>query len=112
VAETAIRSNLDQTADVLGHFTAEVTLYAIVVLNVGCDSVDLVLRKIVRLLGGVDLASGEDIVRTLRSNTVDITEREAALLLARNVHTHESRHVIYSLLLINPDAVYGADLCK
>ena len=97
MAQAAIGSNLDQAADVLGHLTAEVALHAIVILDEGRDCVDLILCEIVRLLGGVNLASGENIVRALRSNTVDIAEREATMLLARDVHTHESRHVIVSL---------------
>jgi len=111
VAETAVGPDLDQTADVLGDLAAEVALNAVVVLDESRDRVDLVLRYVVGLLHRVDLDRRKHVIGALGPNTVDIAQGEANVLLARDIHTHHSWHVVFTSFL-SPAAACGAGSCK
>ena len=90
---------------------AEVALNAVVLLDVRRDRVDLVLRDVVGLLRGVDLASRQNVISAFRPDTVDIAKREANVLLARDIHTHHSWHVVFTSFL-SPAAACGAGSCR
>ena len=85
---SAIGPDLDQTADVLRNLATEITLDTVVVLDESRDRVDLVLSYFVGLLHRVDLYRRKHVIGALRPYSVDIAEREANVLLARDVHTH------------------------
>ena len=108
---SAIGPDLDQTADVLRNLAAEITLDTVVVLDESRDRVDLVLSNVVGLLHRVDVHRRKHVIGALRPNTVDIAEREANVLLARNIHTHQSRHS-FVYLFLSPGAACGAGLCR
>ena len=99
MAETAVRPDLDQTADVLGDFAAEIALDAVVFLDESSDRVDLILRDVVGLLHRVDLDRRKHVIGALRPNTMDIAQGEANVLLARDIHTHHSRHICFTSFL-------------
>ena len=92
MTETAVGTDLDQTADILRNLTAQITLDPEVVLDESRDRVDLVLRYVVRFLHRIDIDRRKHVIGALRPNTVNIPKSEANMLLSRNIHTHQSRH--------------------
>jgi hypothetical protein len=92
MTETAVGTDLDQTADILRNLTAQITLDPEVVLDESRDRVDLILCYVVRLLHRIDIDRRKHVIGALGPNTMDIPKGEANMLLPWNVHTHHSRH--------------------
>jgi hypothetical protein len=98
MAQTAIRTDLDQTADILGNLAPQVAFNTEVILNVRRERVNLILSDVVGLLDRIDIASRQNVISAFWPDTVDVSEGEADLLLARDIHTHHSRHICFTSL--------------
>src|SRR5439155_7321017 len=92
VAQSLVAADLDLALDVGGDLAAEVTLDLQVLVDVRADTSDLFVGEIAHpgLHGKVDRLA--DVLRGRAADAVDIGERDAEVLLARDVDTGNSGH--------------------
>ena len=117
---TAIAVNFNETLDVKSYFTTEVTLYVVVSFDLITKSRDLTLGKILCASVGIDAGLGKNVLRALKTYTLDVCERDFYALVVGNINTSYTSHFdIYSFVSlmssnlpeskISPDAAYASD---
>jgi hypothetical protein len=88
----AVALGVLQPLDVLLDLPAQGALHRVVGVDLGGDRGQLLVVKRVRPALAVDAALGQDVVGHLRSDAVDVAEREADLLLLGDVDAGDAGH--------------------
>ena len=114
MSDTAIAIDFNQALDVKSNFTAEVTLYAIVCFDFITERGYFSFGKILSASVRIDAGFSKNVLRALKTDTVNVCERDLYALVVGNINTsYTSNFDIYSFLnlmstelrrQINPDA--------
>src|SRR5690348_14068842 len=99
MTEAAIAGDIEQTLDTHLHFRAQLTLYLELICNGRTDSIQLVVVPFMHLLVYTDSSLFQDVFSSRRSDTINIGETNFASFVLWQIHTGNTRHNYYFLLL-------------
>ena len=90
MALAAVAVDLDQTLDVLAHFTAKVTLDRVVLLDVVADANELFICKVARTRSGVDAGRRQELAGAGRADAIDVAQGDLDALLVGGCRRRKS----------------------
>src|SRR5262249_9613263 len=99
VAQTTIAADVAQPGDVLEYLPLQRPLDGVFLVEDGRQPADLVVRQLLGTPLRIDARLFADAQRQGRADTVDVTEGNMRRLIARQVHTQNTRHDVLPLSL-------------
>src|SRR5206468_1469800 len=93
VTQPAVAAQVHQALDVHRHLAAEVTLDLVGVLDDLADLARLVLGEVLGAGGEVDARLGDDVVRGLVADPVDVLQRDHSALVRGKIDAGDTSHL-------------------
>jgi hypothetical protein len=94
VTNALVGADLDLAADVSGDLTSEVTLVLDVRLDVVAELDQVLVREVTDAGVGVDTRGGQRLLGAGATHSEDVGESDLDALLAREVHTDKTCHLV------------------
>ena len=98
MSDTAIAIDFYQALDVKSNFTSEVTLNVVVRFDLISERCNLSLGKVLSTSVRVNASLGENILRALKTDTINVCERDFYALVIGNINTSYTSPFRYILL--------------
>jgi hypothetical protein len=97
VAKTAVAANVHQTLDVHRDFPAEIAFDSHLFVDDLAKAIDLIVGQVPNSRIRVDIRPLEQLLARMQPNSVDVRQSCLNTLIAREIDSRNSRHVLSPL---------------
>jgi hypothetical protein len=108
MTQAAITSDIHQSLDIHGDLSSQVALYTHLFIDDFANPVDFVIRQIANPGVRIDIRPLKQLLAGMKPNAVDIRQGCLYPLVAREIHSRNSRHVVFPSSPARPRAISPA----